>query len=387
MPLRLRMIPTSRLAGGGGGPTTERAIEFEDTVGQIRVGRRADLELPLPFPALSGVHARIMRAEDGGQEGWLIEDLGSKNGTFLRGKRLEPGDKRPLISGVEISFAHVKLIFDGKAASSAPPLVESGKHTSDVSHRSSTPSKRTSKDKIPAVVEKPEGTGTIARRLVSDLFAAAPGKNPPTLTVVSGVPGGGIFRIAEPDRRYVLGRDKVCAFRVKLDEISREHAAFTRRWNGVFVTDLGSKNGLRVNGVQAIEQRLQDGDLIQIGPVKLRLFDPEDRYMRDIAARADASPPPADSPSPAPASPPQAAAASPSPPNPKTSSRPDLHPAVSAALAIENGEHEQRPERVSVRMKLAMAWTQPKTSRASIVISAIVLMTVALLVAGFILSD
>ena len=82
-------------------PTAERSIDFDDGVGQIRIGRRADLELSLPFSPLSGVHARLVRASDGDQktEHWVLEDLGSTNGTFVGGERLKPGHQAPADGG------------------------------------------------------------------------------------------------------------------------------------------------------------------------------------------------------------------------------------------------------------------------------------------------
>src|SRR5206468_303968 len=142
-----------------------------------------------------------------------------------------------------------------------------------------------------AAVSGSEGTGTIARRLVSDLFAAGAEASAPTIVVVSGAEGRGVLRLEERDRPYIVGRVESCDLPLPVEEISREHASFTRRWDGVFVSDLGSKNGVRVSGVLAGMQRLRDGDLIQIGPVSLRLFDPEDRYLREFDARAEAASP------------------------------------------------------------------------------------------------
>jgi pSer/pThr/pTyr-binding forkhead associated (FHA) protein len=267
MPLRLRVIPfAGSNAGEGRSPTTERTVEFPDDVEEIRIGRRTDVDLSLPFPALSGVHARLLRkrAGNGGNDpAWMLEDLDSKNGTFVSGVRLKPGEQRLIRAGNEVELAHVRLVFDG------PSRPVSGA----------------------------EGTATIARRLVNDLFLASPDTNAPTLTVVTGTANVGSLKLSQRDRPYLVGRSKRCDLHLKVEELSREHASFTRGSNGVVLRDLESKNGVSVNGVKVREQRLADGDLVQMGPLKVRLFDPEDRYLRDLeanqerAAAADRPPP------------------------------------------------------------------------------------------------
>jgi pSer/pThr/pTyr-binding forkhead associated (FHA) protein len=316
MPLRLRVIPSASPAasptgpqggGDGRGPTAERTVDFGDDVSEVRIGRRSDLELPLPFSILSSVHARLLRAQGPGKSGWLIEDLGSRNGTLVDGVPLPPGEKRPVAAGARFSLAHIDVIFEGPAA---------------------------------APVSGTEKTATIARRLVSDLFAAETDKGLPSLIVISGAPEESALQLAERDRKYVVGRVDGCDLKISVEAISREHAAFTRRSEGVFVTDMGSKNGVRVNGVRVTggkgkTQRLRDGDLVQMGPVSLRLFDPEDRYLKEIEARDEGEG--------ASARGSAASAATPSGPAPsrfaapKAPVRTDLHPLVAGALAEEPG--------------------------------------------------
>jgi len=73
------------------------------------------------------------------------------------------------------------------------------------------------------------------------------------------------------------------------EQASREHAAFERRWEGVFVSDLGSRNGVVVNGAAiTAPHRLRDGETVQLGGVTLRLTDPEDRYLQQLEGLDDA---------------------------------------------------------------------------------------------------
>jgi pSer/pThr/pTyr-binding forkhead associated (FHA) protein len=248
MPLRLRMLPSSA-AGDGAGAAEERAVEFPDDAKEIRIGRRPDVELPLPYPALSGLHARLVRSDDG----WQIEDLASTNGTRIDGERLTPRQPRAIAPGAQVTLGQITFVFDGTVGA----------------------------------VAGAERTATIARRLVSDLFAASPDMAMPTLTIVSGVPPRPPLRLETTGRRYVAGRGETCDLQLLSDEISREHAEIIRLWDGVMVGDVGSKNGVWVNDAAVTErQRLRDGDLVRVGPATLRLSDPADRYLRDFEARA-----------------------------------------------------------------------------------------------------
>ena len=253
MPLRLRLLasaaagPASLLAG----PTQERAVELPDDTREIRIGRRTDIEVPLPYPSLSSLHARLFRDRDGA--GWQLEDLGSTNGTRLDGETLAPHSPRAVRPGAQIAVGPVLMVFDGTA-----------------------PSARGS-----------ERTASIARRLVNDILAASPDAGAPALALVEGVPPGPPLRLTDFDRRYLIGRGETCDLRLVSDEISREHAAIVRRWDGVFVQDLGSKNGISVNERSVGEVRVRDGDLVRVGPAVLRLSDPADRYLREIEAEGD----------------------------------------------------------------------------------------------------
>jgi len=259
-PVRFRILPTAA--------SDERIVDVEVGTGReagaIRIGRRADVELPLPFPGLSAVHARVAGVAGGG---WTVEDMGSRNGTAVGERRLAPGEVAPLAPGDRLVVGEVALVFEGAVAVAADAAAG------------------------PARVE---GTGTIARRLVSDLFAAAPGGGAPELEVVGGPEAGRRLALREDGRTYSVGRSEQCDLALAIDELSREHALFQRRWEGVFVRDNRSKNGVRVAGVAVSgERRLGDGELIDLGPVALRLSDAQDRYLAQIAALGDETSAPA----------------------------------------------------------------------------------------------
>jgi len=74
-------------------------------VGENILGRLDEGVAWLESPTVSRRHARILVS--GGQA--TLEDLGSKNGTFLRGKRLT--SPAPLSDGDEILLGHVHMTF------------------------------------------------------------------------------------------------------------------------------------------------------------------------------------------------------------------------------------------------------------------------------------
>lgn len=66
-------------------------------LGITTVGRAPECDLRLDEPGLSRMHARLLPADDG----MLLEDLGSTNGTFINGKRVLRGEARV---GDEVGF-------------------------------------------------------------------------------------------------------------------------------------------------------------------------------------------------------------------------------------------------------------------------------------------
>ena len=339
MPLRLRMLRAPSQGAGASrgplaGPTEARAIELADDTHEVRLGRRPDLELPLPYPALSGLHARLVRVDDGSGVGrWQIEDLGSTNGTRVDGQRLAPHQARPIAAGAQIVLGQITLAFDGTVGAIAGA----------------------------------ERTATIARRLVSDLFSASGDMATPSLSVVGGVPARPPLRLEATDRRYVAGRAETCDLQLVSEEISREHMEIFRLWDGVVVNDLGSKNGVRVNDAVIFERRrVHDGDLIQIGPATLRLSDPADRYLRDFEARAPQVPRTEEE-----------NAAAPAPPSPADSSKGDEEVAVAEAAMVATPAPGAPVAMVAPKTPTPTgAARRPGSSRTAMMVAAVVLVAV-----------
>ena len=72
----------------------------------VRVGRAADNDLVLPDPEVSRHHAQL---EPDGQ-GWRVIDLGSTNGTWVNGVRLNAG---AITAGDEVAFGSIRYTVAG----------------------------------------------------------------------------------------------------------------------------------------------------------------------------------------------------------------------------------------------------------------------------------
>ena len=70
-----------------------------------------------------------------------------------------------------------------------------------------------------------------------------------------------------------IGRLPECAIVLDDPNVSRRHAQVRREGDAIFVVDLGSTNGTRVNGMVVREHRLGAGDVVSIGTTSLR-FEP-----------------------------------------------------------------------------------------------------------------
>ena len=83
------------------GPIAGRRYKLAD--GEYVIGRRSDCQIFVPDMRVSRQHARLWK--DG--EGWALEDLGSNNGTFINGVRLQQAT--PLRHDDEILIANNRI--------------------------------------------------------------------------------------------------------------------------------------------------------------------------------------------------------------------------------------------------------------------------------------
>lgn len=89
-----------------------------------------------------------------------------------------------------------------------------------------------------------------------------------TLVFASGPLAGSEVALQRP--RVTVGRGDGCDVRIDDASISHQHAALELGTHGYRVRDLGSTNGVRVNGARTALGELKHGDALALGEVELR---------------------------------------------------------------------------------------------------------------------
>ena len=229
-------------------------------------------------PEISRTHARVSRGAGGAL---TIEDLGSANGTFVNGERIDA--PRTLDLGDSVRMGQTVL------------------QVTDASGRVPEPTQLGAD--IPAAL------------------AAQPAAVAEELVVTAGPAAG--RRLALEDE-LVIGRAVSGEGRLADDpELSRRHARLARDAEGrLTVEDLGSANGTFVNDERVTEPRtLEQGDSIRVGESTMELTE----AGRPAAPPRAAAPPPPPTP-PRAAPPPRPPARPPTPPPARPPAPPPAQP-------------------------------------------------------------
>src|ERR1700722_16201451 len=78
----------------------------------------------------------------------------------------------------------------------------------------------------------------------------------------------------------LIGRPPECHIQIDSRKISRRHCCIAQVSDYLIVRDLGSTNGVRINGVRVVEGRLVAGDELTIGSHRYRVT-----WDAELAAR------------------------------------------------------------------------------------------------------
>jgi pSer/pThr/pTyr-binding forkhead associated (FHA) protein len=213
---------------------------FSLAAGEVTIGRTVGNTIVIDNAGVSRRHAVIRVKGDK----VVLEDLGSANGTFVRGQRIEAYELR---DGDEIAIVKHRLVYrvptDAEAQAHVEPIQEGGQRTMHID--------------AAAVAQAVGGRpGTRAEAVAATLR--------PRLILPD------LKKFALEENEVKLGSSAGCQIQLSGMFVGKVHAKIVRAKDGQFkIEHLSGLAGTRVNGEKITEHLLKHGDEIEIGKQKL----------------------------------------------------------------------------------------------------------------------
>lgn len=215
----------------------------------IRIGRGGYCDMVLPDPHVSLLHCLLEVTA----EGPLLEDLNSRNGTFVNGERIS---RVTLFSGDKIKLGGTELVFSQEAEEEEEPARAQGAPV-----RVQTPA-----------VELPQTVLLHASAVSPDSAYREPADIPPvpvweaSFRLLITTPDGQEVSYPITKSEVLVGRSAQSDLVLRDRQVSRRHCLL--RWEGnghVSLEDLDSTFGTFVNDERISAALLNPGDRIQVG--------------------------------------------------------------------------------------------------------------------------
>lgn len=228
---------------------------------ELTIGRKDGNSIRLTERNVSRRHARIVKRA----EGFFLEDLASYNGIVINGARL--ADPKPMRGGDQILIGDYKLQVVEEAGTqptpppSAPPPPAS-EHAAPL---------------LAATPPIPTPSGAPGLAALNDPLAPAIPVGAPVpehirgMRVVFLAPAGVPAPVMLDRLPMILGRSESADIALAYSSISREHARLFVEDDKLFIEDIGSSNGVQVNGEKHKKCELAAGDMVQLGVVEFRV--------------------------------------------------------------------------------------------------------------------
>ena len=214
----------------------------------ILIGREDDADVVIDNPSVSRKHAQIKKEGSG----WVVQDLGSSNGTFLHGEKITA--PQPVKEGDEIGFGKFSVVF-GKAVGDA------------VEQAAARPAAK------PVATDATGGTMQIRSHEVKELLKDSERKRRAHLQWESGGRKGTHYLSDAP--AVLFGTDELCD--VKVPSGPKHDLLIIKTKEGFEARNLGGMfSSMKVGGKTTKMAVLKDGDVVQMGGLVVN-------YVADIA--------------------------------------------------------------------------------------------------------
>ena len=228
------------------GRRTMQVYDFKQE--SIVIGREDGADVVIDNPSVSRRHAEIRL----GDAGWEVQDLGSSNGTYIRGTKIQ--GPHTLALGDEIGFGKFSIVF--------------GKALGEGEHPPQAVAAAAAKPKQPTVA-RAEGTMHINPHEVRELLKDSDRKRRAHVNWESGGRSGTHYLAEEP--AVLIGTDVLCDLRVP--KAPKHHILLVHSPAGSDIRYLGAFGSMRVRGRATKRAKLRNGDVVECGGLKLTFMD------------------------------------------------------------------------------------------------------------------
>ena len=207
----------------------------------IKIGRVKEMDIVIDNPSVSRAQAEIVRQDDGT---WIVRDAGSSNGTFVNGDKLA-GD-RPLKSSDEIGMGKYAVLFDRalevKPQAARPTATMAGSEHGTMFLKADE-------------IKKLQEAGVQKRQAQIDWEIK--GQRGTHYLAVMGA--------------ALIGNDDLCDLSIPG---APNHVLIAKVTDGYEVRNLcGMLTSMRVKGEKTKRVKLETGDVIEVGGLKLTFKD------------------------------------------------------------------------------------------------------------------
>ena len=274
---------------GGGNP-------FPLLKPRLVVGRAAECDVPIPSGTVSSKHC-LLEQRDGV---WFVTDLASRNGIRIDGVRCQEGRLPPgCVLWVAQQRFQVEYAIKGGAASRsgsgpvanvrspskpAAPLRELDTTFSGppIMTQTATPDSAVREPTRCDTVLHESGRQAASRAAISQSAGAQQPVPKPGISLGELIPCGGGDPIPLLKPNLLVGRSPACDITLAFPLVSSKHCQLEFKSGFWHVRDLGSRNGIRVDGIVQLAKYLKPGEVLAIA---------KHRYEISYTPQADEPPP------------------------------------------------------------------------------------------------
>lgn len=251
--------------------------------GSLLIGRGNACDINIDSGLLSRRHAKVSHIK----QQLLIEDLGSTNGTYVNGQRIQSVTELKHGDLVAIGDEKLYVMVEDKSpfgfyAHQLSRQLETFEATDDTSNRTMIRSPISGEagwglQALSGTLESGGKKDSTAQKIQASLAGQDLDRQrvPAVLIVKGGYRDGSVVQLKLPhgaSKEWAIGRSQLADVVLDDPTVSTIHAAIRCDGDTWFLTDQQSTNGVKLNNKSVSESECSSGDTIAIGSVEFIFY-------------------------------------------------------------------------------------------------------------------